>query len=167
LAALAESPADLVLLDYYVPGADAVATIVALIALPGCGPIIVLSASLSPADRAASLGAGAVAFLTKHTDPDALLRVCEAALASVPGSVPVPVERAAADPHGAAVAMGLTPRQLDVMVMLGHGCSNREIASLLEISPETVKSHLAAIYERMGASNRTEAIAVARASGLL
>lgn len=161
LAALSKEPADLVLLDYYVPGTNAADTIETLRTRCRCLRVLVLSASLSPSDREASLRAGALGFVTKHTDPDVLLEMCETVLATDTGISPEPATVPSAE------ALGLTPRQLDVVVMLGHGCSNREIAELLSISPETVKSHLKAIYERLGASNRTEAIAVARLNGLL
>jgi DNA-binding NarL/FixJ family response regulator len=165
LDALEAEPADLVLLDFYIPGVNAAEIIAALRDRCGVTRVIVLSASLSPADRAASLRAGALAFLTKHAEPDVLLRACEQALR--PGDIAeVRHSEAQGSEARAAVALGLTGRQLDVLTMLSHGYGNREIADLLEISPETVKSHVKAIFDRLQVSTRTEAVAAARSNGL-
>lgn len=51
----------------------------------------------------------------------------------------------------------LTARQLEILALVSKGCSNLDIAQLLEISPNTVKAHLATILERLHVSNRTEA----------
>ncbi len=51
----------------------------------------------------------------------------------------------------------LTPRQLEILELVSKGCSNIDIARLLNISPNTVKTHLATVLERLHVSNRTEA----------
>ena len=61
----------------------------------------------------------------------------------------------------------LTPRELDVLVLLADGVGNREIASRLEISEHTVKFHLSAIFGKLGASTRTDAVRRALRSGLI
>jgi len=61
----------------------------------------------------------------------------------------------------------LTPRELDVLVLLADGLGNREIASRLEISEHTVKFHLSAIFGKLGASTRTDALRRALRSGLI
>jgi DNA-binding NarL/FixJ family response regulator len=61
----------------------------------------------------------------------------------------------------------LTPRELDVLVLLADGVGNREIASRLEISEHTVKFHLSAIFGKLGASSRTDAVRRALRSGLI
>lgn len=51
----------------------------------------------------------------------------------------------------------LTPRRLEVLRLVARGLTNREIASALDISAHTVKAHLAALFETLDVSNRTEA----------
>lgn len=67
----------------------------------------------------------------------------------------------------AQAALGISPRELTVLHELARGCSNKEIALRLGISPETVKTHLARLYDRLGAKRRTDAVNRARALGLL
>ncbi len=52
----------------------------------------------------------------------------------------------------------LTPRQLDVLSLLMHGKSNKEIARLLDLSEGTVKIHCMAIFKQLGVANRTQAV---------
>ena len=58
---------------------------------------------------------------------------------------------------------GLTARQIDVLRMLASGGSNKEIARAMGISPGTVKNHLNAIFAKMGAGNRVQAVMMAQA----
>lgn len=76
---------------------------------------------------------------------------------------PVPV---ATDAETQA-ALGITPRELEVLHAIADGLSTKEIARRLAISPNTVKTHSARLYEKLAASRRTEAIARARTLGLL
>ena len=64
-------------------------------------------------------------------------------------------------------ALGISERELDVLHQLAAGLSNKEIALRLGVSPNTVKTHVARLFEKLGASRRTEAIARARELGLL
>jgi DNA-binding NarL/FixJ family response regulator len=61
----------------------------------------------------------------------------------------------------------MTPRERQVLSLLGDGLSNRAIASQLAISEHTVKFHLAAIYGKLGATTRAEAVRLAFRRGLL
>jgi DNA-binding CsgD family transcriptional regulator len=67
----------------------------------------------------------------------------------------------------ARAALGLSPRELDVLEQLAAGHSNKEIARRLEVSPNTVKTHLAQLYAKLGARRRTDAVQRARGLGLL
>jgi LuxR family maltose regulon positive regulatory protein len=61
----------------------------------------------------------------------------------------------------------LTARERDVLAMIGQGLANKRIARTLEISPETVKSHLKRIFSKLAVSTRTEAVFRAGSLGLL
>jgi DNA-binding CsgD family transcriptional regulator len=87
---------------------------------------------------------------------------------------PVAVWRAGTDTTASSIrdpedrpVESLTPRELDVLVLLADGVGNREIASRLEISEHTVKFHLSAIFGKLGASTRTDAVRRALRSGLI
>jgi DNA-binding NarL/FixJ family response regulator len=61
----------------------------------------------------------------------------------------------------------LTPREQEILGMLAEGLPNKAIASRLGISDHTVKTHLEAIFDKLGASTRAEAVARAVRAGLL
>jgi two-component system nitrate/nitrite response regulator NarL len=61
----------------------------------------------------------------------------------------------------------LTPRELDVLTLLSQGLPNKSIAAALGISDQTVKFHVAAIYGKLGATNRTDAARRALRLGLI
>jgi DNA-binding CsgD family transcriptional regulator len=67
----------------------------------------------------------------------------------------------------AQAALGISPRELAVLHELAAGRSNKEIAARLHVSPNTVKTHVARLFEKLDASRRTDAIARARELGLL
>jgi ATP/maltotriose-dependent transcriptional regulator MalT len=60
--------------------------------------------------------------------------------------------------HGGAGSEGLTARECEVLAIISQGFSNKRIARVLEISPETVKSHVKHIFLKLGVSTRTEAV---------
>jgi len=61
----------------------------------------------------------------------------------------------------------LTEKEREVLARLAEGGSNRAIAEALSVSPATVKTHLAHIYEKLGASDRRDALVRAIALGIL
>lgn len=67
----------------------------------------------------------------------------------------------------ACEALGISPRELDVLREIAAGRSNKEIAAHLHVSPNTVKTHVAKLFEKLGARRRTDAIHRARELGIL
>lgn len=61
----------------------------------------------------------------------------------------------------------LTAREIEILTLVGNGRSNTEVARLLSISPKTVSVHVSNVLAKLGASNRTEAVALARSDRLL
>ena len=73
-----------------------------------------------------------------------------------------------ADGNPKAVAtLGISARELAVLHELAGGKSNKEIAASLHVSPNTVKTHVARLYEKLGAKRRTDAVNRARELGIL
>jgi DNA-binding CsgD family transcriptional regulator len=77
-----------------------------------------------------------------------------------------PVVRPEGNPL-AASTLGISPRELEVLAALAEGLSTKEIAARFDVSPATIKTHVARLFEKLGARRRTEAIAKARGLGLL
>lgn len=67
----------------------------------------------------------------------------------------------------AVAALGISPRELAVLEQIAAGKSNKEIADALHVSPNTVKTHVARLFEKLGAARRTDAIARARELGIV
>ena len=67
----------------------------------------------------------------------------------------------------AQAALGISARELTVLHELAAGRSNKEIAAKLDVSPNTIKTHVARLFEKLGAGRRTDAINKARELGLL
>ncbi len=104
-----------------------------------------------------ALRAGARGYLLKDSSTDALLAAIRAVAAgqtSLDSSVAARLVGGAADDQ-------LTPREIDVLRLLGRGQSNAEIAAGLVIAQRTVKVHVQNILAKLGASNRTEAVSIA------
>ncbi len=129
--------------------------------------VLVLTAYDEPAYVRALLDAGADGFILKTADLSELYRALnevaighqafdEATLARAArqaGDLPRQVE-------------GLTDREIEVLVQVGRGLTNKEIGSALFISDRTVQGHLKNVYEKLGVATRTEAVTVALQHGL-
>ena len=64
-------------------------------------------------------------------------------------------------------ALGITPRELDILEALAAGLSNREIAERLFVSENTVKTHAARLFDKLSARRRTQAVQLAKEAGLI
>lgn len=83
--------------------------------------------------------------------------------------VEVPVERRepfVRDP-ARVEALGITPRELDILDAMVAGLSNKEIAERLFVSENTVKTHAARLFSKLSARRRTQAVQLAREAGLI
>jgi DNA-binding NarL/FixJ family response regulator len=67
----------------------------------------------------------------------------------------------------AQAALGISPSELTVLKEIAAGRSNKEIATRLKVSPNTVKTHVARLFEKLGARRRTDAVNKARELGLV
>jgi NarL family two-component system response regulator YdfI len=115
------------------------------------------------------LRAGARGYLLKDTDRGVLFDVIRAAARGeslLPSSV---VDKVVAHLQGPQPAQteALSPREGQVLALLAQGAANKQIARQLEISERTVKAHVTGIFNKLGASSRAEAVAIAMRGGLL
>lgn len=154
---------ELVLLDLNLPDSRGVDTLLRLREAAPLARVIVLSADDHPDTVLAALDAGAAGFISKSADSQALggaLRTVLEGGVYVP-STPTPgTGREPASPP-------LSPRQLDVFWRLVDGLTNKVIARELGLSDSTVKTHVQAIYDKLGVATRAQAVMVAARMGWL
>jgi DNA-binding NarL/FixJ family response regulator len=124
-----------------------------------------------------ALSEGAAGYMLKDATPDDLEQAIKVAI-SGGGNVLSPkviqnlFEATAADPsapegsRGARPAGALTQRETDILALLAEGKSNRDISRALYLSEKTVKAHLAAIFRKLGVTNRTQAAMAAVSMGI-
>ena len=80
--------------------------------------------------------------------------------------VPVPGHAFVRD-QARVEALGVTPRELDILEAIAAGLSNREIAQRLFVSENTVKTHAARLFDKLSARRRTQAVQLAKEAGLI
>jgi two-component system nitrate/nitrite response regulator NarL len=154
-------PFNLVLLDLKMPGSRQAAGLKPLIERIGQTPVVVISAFDSPADIRQAFEHGARGFIPKSMNVTAMIHALGMVLQGetyVPASL---LTERKAEPIG-----DLTPREVEVLALLCEGLSSKEIGRRLDLSEPTVKTHLAHIYRKIGATNRAQAVAVALRLGL-
>lgn len=114
--------------------------------------------ALLPADAGAAEIAAAV-----HAAAAGLTALPASLARDLVGASPVTSGPLAREPVGAP----LTPREREVLALLAAGLPNKAIAPRLDITEHTVKAHVAAIYHKLGAGNRAEAVVAAARHGLI
>lgn len=157
----------LVLLDLSLPDSRGVATLEQLLAAAPEVRVIVLSADDRPQTMRAAMTAGAAGFIPKTADIEVLDAGVRTVLA---GGIVLPELSADLlpryrDPTQDLLDRGLTPRQIEVFQRVIEGKSNKLIARELGVSDSTVKTHLQAIFERLGIASRAQTVVVAAQLG--
>ena len=169
--------ADVVVMDIRMPTMDGLeATRRILAETPDCRVLMLTTFDL---DRYvyAALAAGASGFLLKDVTPEhlanavRLVNTGDALLA--PSITRRLVERFAVSEHVQSqpaihrdLAV-LTPRELEVLTLMGHGLSNAELATELTLSEATVKTHVARIFAKLSLRDRAQAVVLAYETGLV
>jgi DNA-binding NarL/FixJ family response regulator len=157
---------DVVLLDLRMPGGDGVS---ALQALRRCGVdarVLVLTSFTDPEAVLPAMRAGAAGYVYKDVDPQALAAAIRAVHAGHVLMHP-DVARLLAAGDGGSRGPSLTARERDVLTEIARGRSNREIARALSLSEKTVKTHVSAIFTKLGVADRTQAALHAVRAGLV
>ena len=129
--------------------------------IPALGPakVLVFTWSDHPQRRRRALEAGADGFLSKNATTRELLAAVEAVLRGDP------VASIGATGDGPHVFPGLSQRESEVLVLIGRGLSNQEIADRIYVSVNSVKTYIRQIYAKTGATRRTQAVAWAHEHG--
>lgn len=170
LQVIAKQNPDLVLLDINMPGMSGVETLRALREAELAMPVLMLTVSQNDNDLVDAILAGASGYLLKNIEPDSLRQTMLNVLAG--NSVLAPemtahvfrVIRKHRTPHAETL---LSEREVEVLRCLSRGMTTMQAASQLFISENTVKTHIRHILEKMGVSNRAEAVAKALQMGLI
>lgn len=159
LAACEELQPDVVLLDLRLPGSDGFQVLGEIRRRWQAIRVLMLSSSATAAEVSLARQRGASGYLEKSVDRATLLAAIVRVAAG--GSC----FRSAADPGRSFP--DLSPRELEVLSHLGRGLGNDDLGIALGVSGETIKSHLKAIFQKLGASGRAEAVSRGYELGLL
>ena len=158
--AIRDQRPDVVLLDLFMPGMDGLAVLAAMREAQLDAAVLVLTSSADDQHLVQAIKAGALSYLPKTAGVDQVVDSVRAAARGESVLQPAATARllrelrrgAAADPLAQ-----LTARETDVLKGLARGLSNREIARMLSVSEETVKSHVSSILGKLGLADRTQA----------
>ncbi|MBQ7234511.1 MAG: response regulator transcription factor [Kiritimatiellae bacterium] len=154
---------DVIVMDFRMPGMDgAEATAAVLRASPG-SRVLILTTYGTSAEIARALDAGATGAVTKDMSNAALADTIRATARGERRLSP----EIAATIEDAEHEIALTPRQRQVLDSITRGLSNDDITKMLGISKSRVKQHLNEVYNKLGAANRAEAVAIAMRRQLL
>jgi DNA-binding NarL/FixJ family response regulator len=173
VALVASREPDVLLLDLEMPGLDGVGVLRRLRETKSRTRVIVFTVFDTDERIIAAVEAGAAGYLLKGAprgDVFAAVRTVAAGgslLAPVAASAVLRRVRGEPAPTGAATSPTLTQREQAVLEHLAHGLANKQIAAALGISERTVKFHVSSVFAKLGAANRTDAVARAAQAGLI
>ena len=169
---------DVVLMDVRMPrkdGIEATAEILDQVPVDRAPKIIVLTTFDLDEYVVAAIRAGASGFLLKDAQPEDLLgairTVHRGDAVIAPSATRRLLERVVRAPEpeekDTSVLSPLTERELEVLTLMGRGCSNREIGAELFVAEATVKTHVGRVLAKLGARDRVQAVIIAFETGLV
>ena len=159
---------DVVLMDLVMPKLDGLGAMRELRARVPRARVIVLTSFLDDDKLLPALRAGAAGYLLKNAPPPELARAVRAAHAGEALLDPVVAARLVETLAGDGDPLDrLTPREREVLELIGRGFPNKRIARRLEVSEKTVKTHVGHVLAKLGVTDRTQAAVVAVRAGLV
>jgi NarL family two-component system response regulator LiaR len=160
---------DVVIMDLLLPGGiDGIAATRRVRSITPHTQVVVLTAYTDDARVVAALRAGAIGYVRKEADPEILLAAVRAAARgqsmldpAIAGSLLQELV------SSTKIKDDLTEREMEVLRLLAHGRTNREIAEELVVGAETVKTHVGNILAKLHLAHRTQAVIHALKQGLI
>ncbi|MEA2785687.1 MAG: hypothetical protein QOF71_1791 [Candidatus Eremiobacteraeota bacterium] len=157
---------DVLVLDLELGGKSGLDAIPGVKAASANTRIVIFSAYAGEERVATAFERGADSYVLKGTPSDELVAVIRAVAAGgtlIPPDIAAQLARAVRQPRRDR----LTERERETLALLAEGLANRAIAERLGITERTVKFHVAEILARLGASNRAQAVAIAKTRGIV
>lgn len=173
VAAVEELRPDVVVMDVRMPGTDGVTATRLLRAMPNPPPVLVLTTFEDDEILAAALRAGAAGFLLKGVPAEDLQRAVQAVADGGSWLDPAVTGKVLATYRNGAAALPtteldvLTPRETEVLELIGMGLSNAEIADRLTLSEGTIKTHIGHVFAKLQLRDRAAAVVFAFDHGLV
>jgi DNA-binding NarL/FixJ family response regulator len=158
LEILSKITPDLAIIDVALPGDDGFALIKAMESAGSGVPQILISGRDDAAVRLRARACGVRSFIAKTEDPETIVKTIEAVLN---GGTVFDTRKTGGD------IPSLTPRQVEVLMLLADGHGNKEIRHRLNIAERTVRAHLTELFHLLGAHSRMQAVLRARELGLI
>jgi NarL family two-component system response regulator LiaR len=161
---------DVVLMDLVMPGLDGVGAMQRLRERLPSSRVIVLTSFAEDDRLLPAIQAGAAGYLFKNAQPSELARAVRAAHAGEALLDPAVAARlvdAIAQAPDTEPSEQLTPREREVLELIGRGLSNKLIARELEIAEKTVKAHVGHLLAKLGVTDRTQAALYAVRAGIV
>ncbi len=158
VAALVRSATpDVILMDLSMPEVDGVEATRRALTIRPEAKVVMLTSFSDPEQVNAALDAGAVGYILKDAAPE---EIVQAVRAAGRGEAPFSPRAAGALLQRRAqkrIGEDLTPREREVLELVGQGLANKQISRKLGIREKTVKAHLTSVFQRIGVSDRTSA----------
>jgi NarL family two-component system response regulator LiaR len=160
---------DVVIMDLLMPGGiDGIQTTRRVRSITPHTQIVVLTAHTDDARVVAALRAGAIGYVRKDAEPEILLAAVRAAARGQSMLDPAVAGSVLQDlVTSTEIRRDLTERELQVLRLLAHGHTNRQIADELVLGEETVKTHVGNILAKLHFAHRTQAVVHAFKQGLI
>jgi len=170
LAAAERLRPDVVLMDLVMPRLDGVSALRALRERLPKTRVIVLTSFLDDDKLLPALRAGAAGYLLKNAQPQELaraVRLADAGEALLDPVVAARLVESLATSEEDRPLDRLTPREREVLELIGRGFPNKRIAQRLDVSEKTVKTHVGHVLAKLGVNDRTQAAVFAVRAGLV
>lgn len=156
---------DVIIMDLKMPGQSGMSAIAEIVGRHPDARVIVFTMYDNPGYVWSTMNAGARGYVLKSASGEDLQRAVRAVArggAYLQSEITLPLlKRMAQEARSSEDRTSLSAREMHIIEYLAEGMSNKRIARELSISEETVKSHLKKTYEKLGASDRAHAVAIA------
>lgn len=152
---------DLILLDLLLPGVQGLSGLLYLRAQHPEIPVVIVSATEDPQIIRRSIAFGASGFVPKSQPVEEIRSAVRRVLSGeiwTPSHVDMTVPADTETGDLLSRLASLTPQQVRVLMMLGEGLLNKQIAYKLSVSEATIKAHVSAILQKLGVDSRTQAV---------